>query len=546
MTDTVLALVNAHSAVDNEPIVKFGLKYVETALLATTPPDRMARAVADEVTDLVRRARAALGALEPAARDHALTREALAALGDESAFPRAALDEIAARCRATGGPVSLAGEIDAWTTRHRALEKRVGWLLNGTPRHVRETLDPYADSDQLTHAITCDFRFEARIVETLAINRVAQSANLSNMFRSTKEAETNAVMRFFDTYALYANVLEWGVDSYRGRKALDRMNEIHGRYYIPNDEMKFVLVQGAFTWLDGMDRIGHRRISDVERRGLVASWSRMGVGMHIQDLSENYEEMYAFYRAICVATADFKPYKRETFETIVNASVQGQPRGVADGILLASRVAMDETYLSAVGYADPSKEQKAAIRAYFFAVGSAIEGLPYTPYLRSLVNSPVRRQWTDPSELGTGARSRFMPVAFEGLPNGGLPEGQVPIRSVDEAATAVLPEMSWDEVRRRASEGQLVMVVDGFVLDVTSMNEVHPGGTTILKRWAGKDATRAFNAANHASGTLVFALNYRIGRVVGDAAGVVPDPAPDVAEAKATHRKSGVFVATPF
>jgi cytochrome b involved in lipid metabolism len=364
------------------------------------------------------------------------------------------------------------------------------------------------------------------------------------MFRSTKEAETNAVFRFFDTYALYANVLDWSCDSYRGRAALDRMNQIHGRYYIPNVEIKFVLLQGLFTWLDGMDRIGHRRITDIERRGMCAAYVRMGQGMHIQDLNENYEEMYGFYREICLATADFKPYKRTTFETIVDASLKGQPPAFKQALLVAGRVAMDETYLSAVGYAEPTKEQKAAVRAFFFTVGSTIESLPYAPYVRSLVNTPVRRDFHHPGVLGTSDRSKHMPQAFSHLPNGGLPEGQKPIHSVEEAELVELPQMTWEDVKKRADAGDAVMVVDGFVLDLTTMREVHPGGETILKRWAGKDATRAFRAAAHTSGTLVFALNYRIGRIIETPAEKMPDPIPDVTEAKAAHRASGVFTAT--
>jgi cytochrome b involved in lipid metabolism len=544
LSDSVLELVTAYTPLDNEPMVKFGLKYVETALLSNTAPDRLARAVADEVADLVRRARAAISALDASAAASPFALAALDTLKSEETFPREPLEEIATRCRANDGPASLASEIDAWTARHRGLEHRVCWMLRGTPRHEREKLDPHKDADQLNHAITADFRFEARIVETLAINRIAQAANLANMFRSTKEAETNAVFRFFDTYALYGNVLDWGCDSFRGRAALDRMNQIHGRYYIPNVEMKFVLLQGVFTWLDGMDRIGHRRISDTERRGMVAAFVRMGKGMHIQDLTENYEEMYGFYRDICVATADFKPYKRATFEAILDASLKGQPPAFRQALLVAGRVAMDDTYLSAVGYAEPTKEQKAAVRAFFFTVGSMIETLPYTPYLRSLVNTPVRKDFHHPGILGTNDRSKHMPLAFAHLPNGGLPEGQKPIHSVEEAELVELPEMTWEQVKKHVDEGRTVLVVDGFVLDLTTMRDVHPGGDTILKRWAGKDASRAFGAANHTSGTLVFALNYRIGRIIEKAAEKMPDPLLDVQAAKRAHRDSGVFTAT--
>jgi cytochrome b involved in lipid metabolism len=505
-------MVKEHLPVDNGPLVQFGLKYA--GLLATTPPDRIERAVADEIADLVRRARAALEALGPvaAAPD---AREALAALGSEGEFPRESLDTIAARVRANRGPAALADELEAWTGRHRALERRLQWLLNGTPPQQRAQLDPVVDADQLHHIVTSAFRFEARVLEMLAINRVAQSPAIGTFFRSTKEAETNAVMRFFDTYSLYGNVFEWGVDSFRGRSAIERMNQIHGRYYIPNAEIKFVLLQGAFTWLDGADRIGHRPVSELERRGMLSSWVRMGKAMHIQDLSDDYAEMYGWYREVCAATAEHEPYKRTTFEAIVGASLSGQLPTLRNGLFMAAQVAMDDTYRAATGYPEPTKEQKQAVRAVFFAVGSLIEQLPYVPYLRSLMNNPARRAWADPGELGAPERSTYMPPAFQAMANAGFPQWQKPIRTADEAVPMEFPEISWDEVGRKAQEGLIWLVVDGYVYDLTTMRDVHPGGDKILKRWAGRDASRAFHGAKHSGGALVFSLNYRIGKVVG-------------------------------
>ena len=535
MTDSVLAMARAHVAVDNQQLVDFGLKFAGVA--ATTPHDRIERAVAEEIADLVGRTRAAIQPFgdtgDPSAR------EAIDALRQSDEFPREALEAIVARLRATDAASPLAAEIDAWTARHRAFGERVKWLLNGTSPVRAATLDPSADADELHHVLTSNFRFEARVLETLAINRIAQAAAIGTFFRSTKEAEANSIVRFFDTYALYANVFEWGLDSVRGRAAIARMNQIHGRYYIPNDEMKFVLLQGACTWLDGADRIGHRRVTDNERRAMLAAWVRMGQAMNIQGLTENYEEMYGWYREVCLANAEFKPYKRKTFDTIVGASLSGQLPTLRSGLFLAAQVAMDDTYRSATGYPEPSKDEKQAVRAIFFTVGALIEQLPYAPYIRSLMNNPVRRGWTDPKELGAPDRSSYMPAAFAALPNAGFPEWQKPLPAPDGADAMDFPEITWDQVRAKAGEGFAWLVVDGYVYDLSVIRDVHPGGATILKRWAGKDASRAYHAARHSNGTDVFSLNYRIGRVVGEAPGAPQqDPAADVAEAIATNAKN--------
>ena len=134
MSDPVLEIATQHAVVDNNAFVEFVLKYA--GVLSPTPHDRIVRAVSEEIADLVRRARAALEALGPLAGSDSNTREALDTLGSEEAFPRARLDGIAERVRATDGPPALADEIDAWTARHRALEQRLQWMLNGTPRRA--------------------------------------------------------------------------------------------------------------------------------------------------------------------------------------------------------------------------------------------------------------------------------------------------------------------------------------------------------------------------------------------------------------------------
>jgi L-lactate dehydrogenase (cytochrome) len=124
-----------------------------------------------------------------------------------------------------------------------------------------------------------------------------------------------------------------------------------------------------------------------------------------------------------------------------------------------------------------------------------------------------------------------MPAAFATLPNGGLPQGQRPLQSAADAEAVNLPEISWDEVKKKADEGLAWLVVDGIVYDVTVMRDVHPGGAAILRKWAGKDATGAFRKAKHTNGTQVFALNFRIGKVVGTPPAVTEREPDAVAEA---------------
>jgi cytochrome b involved in lipid metabolism len=53
------------------------------------------------------------------------------------------------------------------------------------------------------------------------------------------------------------------------------------------------------------------------------------------------------------------------------------------------------------------------------------------------------------------------------------------------------------ELEENKADTSLWTVVNGKVYDLTTFFETHPGGPEIIQKHAGKDATQAFNDANH-------------------------------------------------
>ena len=421
----------------------------------------------------------------------------------------AELDFLRRRAEASELP-ELAREIEGALLRLDELDARAAWLVRGTSPEQLAALDPERDSDRIYHHLLRSFRAEARVVETLAINRVSTWESLASFLRSTREAERNPIGRFFDTYGLFANYFEWGERSERGVSAVARINQIHGRYFLPNDGMKYVLLNTAFTWLDGIDRIGHRPLGAVEREGFFQAHIRLGRAMKIADLSADAAEMYAWFREVNARNAFHTPLKTETFELFVKNSF-GAASTELDVMLGAAKVAMDEHYRTALGYAEPSAREKRTLRAALASLAERAEGRPGAIYLRSLSRTPNRVESGHPSELGVSARSRWLPRAGAGE-NGGYPDAQAPLRTPAEAAEMRLPSYGWDDISRHSTADSLWIVIDGEVYDVTPFLREHPGGAARLLEWGGRDASAAFRAASHGPLTHVLRLNYRIGR----------------------------------
>jgi cytochrome b involved in lipid metabolism len=422
------------------------------------------------------------------------------------------LDFLRRRAESLGLP-ALAKAIGGALANIDELHARADWLVRGTSPEQLAALDPRRDSDRIYHHLLRSFRAEARVVETLAINRVATWESLALFLRTTREAERNPIGRFFDTYALFANYFEWGERSERGARTVERINQIHGRYFLPNEGMKYVLLNTAFTWLDGIDRIGHRALSPVEREGFFQAHVRLGTAMNIRELSADSAEMYAWFREVNARNAIHTPFKTRTFELFVKNSF-GSAAAELEVMLVAAQVAMDEHYRAALGYPEPGAREKRAVRAALAALAQRAESRPGAIYLRSLGRTPNRVESGHPSELGVSERSRWLPRVGAGE-NAGFPAAQVPLPSALEAPEMRLPSYGWDEIRRHATAESLWLVIDGCVYDVTCFIREHPGGAERLLEWAGQDASAAFAAAAHGPLTQVLRLNYRIGRVVG-------------------------------
>ncbi len=479
-----------------------------------TPLERLDAAVREESEHIAAQLLHRLGQVTDSERGSDVFRELAARLELRSGngVHAAELTYLRRRAEALGAP-ALARAIDAASQQMSELTARVEWLVRGTPAALVEALDPHRDSDRLYCHLLRSFRAEARIVETLAINRVSTWESLALFLRSTREAQHNPVGRFFDTYGLFANFFEWGEASLRGSQAVQRINQIHGRYFIPNEGMKYVLLNTAFTWLDGIDRIGHRALSSVEREGFFNAHVRLGRAMHIEELSFDYAEMYAWFRRTNQQNAFHTPLKTETFELFVKSSFGAATRE-RDAMLRAARVAMDEQYRAALGYAAPAAGEVHAVRASLAALAERLHAGPGAIFVRSLEPTPARPASSCPSELGVSERSSFLPRASTGQ-NGGYPELQSPLPDAASAAAMPLPVYGWEEIRRHVSDASTWIVIDGDVYDVSAWLEQHPGGAERLREWAGRDASRAFREAAHGPLTQVLRLNFRIGSAVG-------------------------------
>jgi len=211
-------------------------------------------------------------------------------------------------------------------------------------------LDPVADHKRIMHLVVCyEFPFD-----------------------TTRSLE----MAFFRTYAVPA--IGERLDSTRefALRALRRMNQIHGRFPIANEDFMYVLSNFVFEPVRWTDRFGWRRMVENEKLGIFHCWREIGRRMGITDIPERYEDFERFNL----------DYERERFRY----SDGGHRVAVATREMFlrwfpwlprplgrrAIHAILDDPLLDALGFPRPSAAERRAVETALRLRGRALRLFP--------------------------------------------------------------------------------------------------------------------------------------------------------------------------
>ncbi len=162
-------------------------------------------------------------------------------------------------------------------------------------RDYIRTLDPERDCQEIGYLDTCyEFPWDTTRSLEFALFRTFGVAKGSPLLVNTGEFLKRTQKRYDDTVLILSEILEHGYDSERGRAALRRMNQQHGRYPIPNDEYLYTLSTFIFEPIRWNDRFGWRKLMDNEKLAAYFAWREIGKRMNIHDIPQSYEAFEKF------------------------------------------------------------------------------------------------------------------------------------------------------------------------------------------------------------------------------------------------------------
>ena len=166
--------------------------------------------------------------------------------------------------------------------RHRALEE----ILR---------LDPLRDHQRIVYLSNAfEFPFDITRALEFALFRTYAVPTIGALLDRTGEFGKRAQKRYDDTDLILSQIYEFGYDSERGREALRRMNTIHGRFQISNEEFLYVLSTFVFEPARWVARFGWRELVEQERLAFFHFWREVGRRMNIREIPADYEDFKRF------------------------------------------------------------------------------------------------------------------------------------------------------------------------------------------------------------------------------------------------------------
>ena len=103
-----------------------------------------------------------------------------------------------------------------------------------------KTLDPLKDHLRIVFLNTCfEFPWDTTRALEFALYRTYCVPSVSALLDKTGEFAARPQKRYDDTDIIISELMEWGYDSDRGKRALRRLNQMHGRFSIANEDFQY-------------------------------------------------------------------------------------------------------------------------------------------------------------------------------------------------------------------------------------------------------------------------------------------------------------------
>src|SRR5438309_1344814 len=220
--------------------------------------------------------------------------------------------------------------------------------------HMIQRLDPERDHQRIVFLSSChDFPFDTTRSLEFALFRTFCVPSVSTLLDRTGEFRQRSQKRYDDTDIIVSELMEWGYDSDRGQRALRRMNQLHGRFAIANEDFLYVLSTFIYEPIRWNARFGWRPMCEQERLSMFYFWREVGRRMNLKELPSDYDAFERYNRAYELQHYHYTPANQRvgsaTRDLFLNMFLRWFPAPLRRLARPAMYAMMDEPILAAFG-----------------------------------------------------------------------------------------------------------------------------------------------------------------------------------------------------
>ena len=159
------------------------------------------------------------------------------------------------------------------------------------------TLDPKVDYERICFLLSAyEFSWDIEKALEFALFRTYAVPSISALLSWTGEFRDRTRKRYDDTELLMSEISENGQNSERGQLAIARMNEMHGRYRISNNDMLYVLSTFVVEPVKWLERFGKRTMTSTEVDAWCYYYQSLATKMGIKSIPDTYIAFEQYHR----------------------------------------------------------------------------------------------------------------------------------------------------------------------------------------------------------------------------------------------------------
>ena len=265
------------------------------------------------------------------------------------------------------------------------------------------TLDPQRDYEEIVRLVgTYEYPWLLKKSLEFALFRTYAVPHTSRILAATGQFARHGQKRYDDTTLMLSGIVEKGIDSEYSRIVIQRMNELHGRWNLKNEDMLYVLSTFVFEPTRWHEQYGWRRPTEHEKLANYYFWSDVGRHMGIKDIPDTLEAYERFNVEHEQKHFRYDDANREIGLATLSVFTSWYPnflRPLVRQVLLSF---MDDPLLNSMGFQKPNPVIRWLAQTGLKLFGKLLRFMPprRTPYLYTEIPSRTYPQGFKPEELG--------------------------------------------------------------------------------------------------------------------------------------------------